>query len=134
VRDARRARRAVNRSDLDWVLVRNRLASVHSRNREHLADGLGTLGLQLGFRCANGFTERNAYREFFPRGLTALDISQAAPGWRPSHSQIMAGEEVRALLAALRLPIDEKGWRRAAIRSEWFASGDRPLETEDILT
>jgi chromosome partitioning protein len=133
VREARRARRAVNRNDLDWVLVRNRLASMHSRNREHLADGLGTLGLQLGFRCANGFTERNAYREFFPRGLTALDTSQAAPGWRPSRSQVMAGEEVHALLAALRLPIDEKGWRRAAIRSEWFASGDRPTEADDTL-
>jgi chromosome partitioning protein len=65
--------------------------------------------------------------------LTALDISQAAPGWRPSHSQVMAGEEVRALLAALRLPIDEKGRRRLAIRSEWFASGNRPIDVEDVL-
>ena len=133
VRDARRARRSVNQHDLDWVLVRNRVASVHSRNRQHLADGLSQLGMQLGFRCANGFTERIAYREFFPRGLTALDISQATPGWRPNHSQVMAGVEVHELLAALRLPIDEKGRRRAAIRSEWFASANRPIEVEDVL-
>jgi chromosome partitioning protein len=133
VRDARRARRAVSQNELDWVLVRNRVASVHSHNRRHLADGLNQLGLQLGFRCADGFTERTAYREFFPRGLTALDISQATPGWRPSYSHVMAGVEVHALIAALRLPIDEKGRRRAAIRAEWFASGNRAIEVEDVL-
>ena len=133
VRDARRARRKIDQRDLDWILVRNRLASVSSRNKRHLAEGLNELGLQLGFRCTEGFTERTVYREFFPRGLTALDISKATLGKRPSHSQIMAQQEVYALLAALRLPIDEKGRRRAAIRSEWFTSGSRALEVDDIL-
>jgi chromosome partitioning protein len=134
VRDARRARRAVNRSDLDWVLVRNRLASVHSRNREHLADGLGTLGLQLGFRCANGFTERNAYREFFPRGLTALDdLDETTLGTRPSLSHVTAREEVIGLLNALHLPLSENGKRRAAARAEWYSVMDQPLQVHDVI-
>ncbi len=133
VREARRARRQVDQRDLDWILVRNRLSPVNSRNKGYLAEGLSELGLQLGFRCADGLIERSTYREFFPRGLTALDVSKATLGKRPSHSQIMAQQEVHALLAALRLPIDEKGRRRAAVRSEWFASASRPLEVDDAL-
>jgi chromosome partitioning protein len=133
VREARRARRKVDQKDLDWILVRNRLSSVTSRNKRHMAEGLNELGLQLGFRCAEGFTQRTIYREFFPRGLTALDISKTILGKRPSHSQMMAQEEVQSLLAALKLPMDEKGRRRAAVRSEWFASGNRPLEVIDVL-
>ena len=133
VREARRARRKVDQNDVDWILVRNRLSSVSSRNRRHLAEGLNELGLQLGFRCAQGFTERTIYREFFPRGLTALDLSKTTLGKRPSRSHVMAQQEVESLLAALRLPMDEKGRRRAAVRSEWFASSDRPLEVHDVL-
>jgi hypothetical protein len=40
---------------------------------------------------------------------------------------------VRALIDALKLPIDEKGRRRAAARAEWLASQDRPLEVDDLL-
>ncbi len=74
------------------------------------------------------------YREFFPRGLTALDdINESTLGTRPSLSHVTAREEVQALLATLKLPIDEKGKRRAAARSEWFASLDRPIEVHDLL-
>ncbi len=133
VREARRARRNVDQQDLDWIVVRNRLSSARSRNNGHIAKGLSELGLQLGFRCAEGFTERTAYREFFPRGLTALDIGKSAPDQRPTSSQTTVQQEVHALLATLRLPIDDKGRRRAAVRSEWFASSAKPLEVEDVL-
>jgi len=32
----------------------------------------------------------------------------------------------------LKLPINDRGRRRAALRAEWFASRDNPLDT-DIL-
>ena len=93
-----------------------------------------TLGLQLGFRWAEGFAERVIYREFFPRGLTALDdLDESTLGTRPNLSHVTAREEVQALLGAFKLPIDEKGKRRAAARSEWFASMDRPIEVSDVL-
>jgi chromosome partitioning protein len=134
VREARRQRRRVDQEDTDWIVVRNRLSTLGSRNKRLLAEGLNDLGLQLGFRCAEGFAERVIYREFFPRGLTALDtIDESTLGTRPNMSHVTAREEVQRLLTALRLPIDEKGRRRAAARSEWFASLDKPLETHDLL-
>ena len=134
VREARRHRRRVDQEATDWIVVRNRLSTLGSRNKRLLAEGLNDLGLQLGFRSAEGFAERVIYREFFPRGLTALDdINESTLGTRPSVSHVTAREEVQALLGALKLPIDEKGKRRAAARSEWFASLDRPIEVHDVL-
>jgi chromosome partitioning protein len=72
VRDARRQRRMVDGTRMDWVVVRNRLSMLGSRNKR-LVEGLGELAARLGFRCADGLAERVNYREFFPRGLTALD-------------------------------------------------------------
>jgi chromosome partitioning protein len=40
---------------------------------------------------------------------------------------------VRILIDALRLPIDERGKRRAAARAEWIAAAGKPLETHDLL-
>ena len=37
------------------------------------------------------------------------------------------------LIEALKLPIDERGQRRAAARAEWFAAQDQPLEVPDVL-
>jgi chromosome partitioning protein len=134
VRDARRHRRLVDQEATDWIVVRNRLSSLSSRSKRLLAEGLQELGLQLGFRSAEGFAERVVYREFFPRGLTALDdIDESTLGTRPSLSHVTARQEVQVLLTNLRLPIDEKGRRRALARSEWFATLDRPIEVHDLL-
>ena len=48
-------------------------------------------------------------------------------------SHVTAREEVQGLLAALRLPIDERGKRRVAARAEWLAASAQPLETHDLL-
>jgi chromosome partitioning protein len=134
VRDARRQRRKVDQEAADWIVVRNRLSTLGSRNKRLLSEGLQSLGLQLGFRATDGFSERVVYREFFPRGLTALDdINETTLGTRPNMSHVTAREEVQALLRALMLPIDEKGRRRAAARAEWFNSAHKPLEVHDLL-
>jgi chromosome partitioning protein len=39
-----------------------------------------------------------------------------------------------ALLRNLKLPLDERGRRRAAARAEWFAQLDLPLEVDDIIS
>ena len=44
-----------------------------------------------------------------------------------------ARDEVKLLIDALRLPIDERGKRRAAARAEWTAAAGKPLETHDLL-
>ena len=134
VREARRQRRLVDGGQTDWIVVRNRLSALGSRNKRLVGEGLGELGKQLGFRAAEGFAERMVYREFFPRGLTALDeLREDTLGLRPNASHVTARDEVTNLIDALRLPIDERGKRRAAARAEWFAAVDKPLETHGLL-
>ena len=107
---------------------------IGSRNKQLVASGLKDLSLRLGFRYVDGFAERVVYREFFPRGLTALDeIDEATLGMRPNLGHLTAREEVTSLLRQLKLPLDERGRRRAANRAEWFNQVDKPLEVHDIL-
>lgn len=134
VKDARRKRRQLDGAGMDWIVVRNRLSMLGSRNTQLVADGLKQLSFQLGFRAIDGFAERVVYREFFPRGLTALDdLDELTLGTRPSLGHLTAREEVTGLLRQLKLPLDERGRRRAANRAEWFTQVDKPLEVHDML-
>jgi chromosome partitioning protein len=134
VRDARRKRRQLDGASTDWIVVRNRLPMFESPTRQFVADGLNALSLRLGFRSIDGFTEREVYREFFPRGLTALDdLDEATLGTHPGIDHVTAREEVTSLLRHLKLPIDERSRRRAANRAEWFNQVNKPLEVHDIF-
>src|SRR3954469_10622962 len=134
VRDSRRKRRQLDGASTDWIVVRNRLSMLGSRNKQLVADGLKDLSLRMGFRAIDGLAERVVYREFFPRGLTALDdIDEITLGTRPNMGHVTAREEVMSLLRQLKLPLDERGRRRAANRTEWFNQVDKPLEVHDIL-
>ncbi|HTT46383.1 MAG TPA: division plane positioning ATPase MipZ, partial [Pseudolabrys sp.] len=84
VREARRQRRLVDGKLTDWVVVRNRLSTLGSRNKRLVGDGLVELSKRMGFRTVEGIAERVVYREFFPRGLTAFDdLDEATLGTRP---------------------------------------------------
>lgn len=134
VREARRQRRMVDGGLTDWIVLRNRLSTLGSRNKRLVGEGLQELGLQLGFRAADGFAERVVYRELFPRGLTALDeLDENVLGVRPNLSHVTARQEVMSLLESLKLPIDERGRRRAAARSEWSAVADKPIDLHDVI-
>jgi len=134
VSDARRQRRVVDHATIDWVVVRNRLSMLGSRNKRLVGEGLQELSLRLGFRAVDGFAERVIFRELYPRGLTALDtLDESTLGTRPSMSHVTARQEVEMLLKSLKLPVDERGMRRAAARQEWFAAQSQPLELPDLL-
>jgi chromosome partitioning protein len=116
------------------VVVRNRLSNLVSRNKRLVGDGINELSKRMGFRCVEGFAERVVYREFFPRGLTALDdLDEETLGTRPNLSHVTAREEVISVLNALQLPLSENGKRRAAARAEWFSVMDQPLQVHDII-
>jgi chromosome partitioning protein len=135
VREARRQRRLVDGQLTDWVVVRNRLSNLSSRNKRLVGDGINELSKRMGFRSVEGFAERVVYREFFPRGLTALDdLDEETLGTRPNMSHVTAREEVITLLNALHLPLSENGKRRAAARAEWYSVMDQPLQVHDIIT
>lgn len=134
VREARRQRRLVDGRLTDWIVVRNRLAALGSRNKRLVGEGIAELSKRMGFRSVDGFAERVVYREFFPRGLTALDdLDEATLGTRPSMSHLTAREEVIQLLNSLRLPMSENGKRRAAARAEWYSVMDQPLQVHDVI-
>src|SRR5437870_3295542 len=68
VSDARRQRRVVDHATIDWIVVRNRLSMLGSRNKRLVGEGLQELSLRLGFRAVDGFAERVIFRELYPRG------------------------------------------------------------------
>jgi chromosome partitioning protein len=134
VREARRQRRLVDGKLTDWIVVRNRLSALSSRNKRLVGEGIAELSKRMAFRSVDGLAERVVYREFFPRGLTALDnLDEATLGMRPSLSHITAREEVIALLNMLHLPLSENGKRRAAARAEWYSVMDQPLQVHDVI-
>ncbi|HNJ46789.1 MAG TPA: division plane positioning ATPase MipZ [Novosphingobium sp.] len=91
-----------NRREMDWVVVRNRTGHIEARNMRRLDQALTELSKRVGFRIANGLSERVIYRELFPSGLTLLDKGHLG---ELGTSHLVARQELRALLAQLRLPV-----------------------------
>lgn len=134
VREARKQRRMVDQVETDWVVMRNRVGQLDTRNGRNFAEGLSDLSRRLNFRVAVGFGERVVYRELFLRGLTALDtLDERTLGVKPNMSHLAARYEVRALIDTLLLPINERGRRRANARAEWFRASKEPLEGAEFF-
>ena len=104
VDDVRKQRRTIDGSTIDWIVLRNRLSMTGTRNKRLVGQALTQLSQMLDFRCVDGFAERMIFREFFPRGLTALDdLNEATLGTRPTMSHVTARQEVAALINAMAL-------------------------------
>ncbi len=88
--------------DMDWVVVRNRTQHAEARNMKRLDGALAELSKRVGFRVAGGLSERVIYRELFPSGLTLLDKGQLG---ELGTSHLIARQELRSLLSALKLPM-----------------------------
>ncbi len=89
------------RREMDWVVVRNRTQHIEARNQKRLDQALAELSKRVGFRVQQGLSERVIYRELFPSGLTLLDKGQLG---ELGTSHLVARQELRTLLAGLRLP------------------------------
>ncbi len=108
VEEARALRRQQGKPHTDWIVLRNRLSTLNSRNKRFVGDALQELSQRLGFRCIEGLAERVIFREFYPRGVTAADaLDERTLGTRPSMSHVTAQLEVQGLLAALLGPVAE---------------------------
>lgn len=104
VEEARQKRAQSGFAATDWVILRNRLASHETRNARSIGQCLAELSSMLNFRCVEGLAERVIFREFFARGLTALDTLDAKTlGIRPTLSHAAARLEVDALLKAINV-------------------------------
>ena len=99
--EARKTRALKERREMDWVVVRNRVHHVDARNQRRIDDALTELSKRVGFRVAQGLSERVIYRELFPSGLTLLDKGHLG---ELGTSHLVARQELRELVAKLNLP------------------------------
>jgi chromosome partitioning protein len=100
---ARKARAAERRAPIDWVVLRNRLASVEARNRKRIDERLDTLSRRVGFRPVAGLRDRVIYRELFPFGLTVSDLSRDVRPVQVSIAHVMARQEIGLMMEELGL-------------------------------
>lgn len=118
VEEARRERSRRNQAPTEWIVLRNRLSMLASRNKQLLGERLQELSQRLNFRCVDGIAERLIFREFYPRGLTAFDeVKEKTLGTRPTMSHAIARQEVQSLLDAMALydrGLGTEGSRNAA--------------------
>lgn len=98
----KRSRAAVEgqKKQMDWVVVRNRTGFTDARNQRRIDSALAELSKRVGFRTAQGLSERVVYRELFPSGLTLLDKGHLG---ELGTSHLVARQELRNLVATLNL-------------------------------
>jgi len=94
-----REKRGMDR--IDWIVVRNRLRHSESRQSSHIDRALAQLSRISGFRLGQGLTERVAYRELLPFGLTHLDLRNIRGLAR---LRARTGEELGQLVRDFGLP------------------------------
>jgi chromosome partitioning protein len=101
---AARRQRQLDQASTDWIVLRNRLSTISSRNKRLVGGGLQELSRWLDFRCIEGLAERVIFRELYPRGLTAVDdVDEVTLGARPTMSHVTARLEMQNLLGTILL-------------------------------
>lgn len=125
VQRARRERLAIDGRTIDWVLVRNRISMLNSRNTRLVQTGLDNVAERVGCRVAEGIAERVIFRSLFPIGMTVFDpLDQDALGGMPTMSHIGARQEYRLLVDTLNLGLrSREGRNLKAPRPSELASG-----------
>jgi chromosome partitioning protein len=104
VQRARSERMALDGASIDWVLVRNRISMLGSRNTRQVHATLEAISTRFGCRLADGIAERVIFRSLFPSGTTVFDPLDEE-GEAASVSHVSARQEYRNLVGALNLPL-----------------------------
>jgi chromosome partitioning protein len=106
VQRARAERMTVDGDSIDWVLVRNRISMLASRNARQVHATLEGIATRFGCRMADGIAERVIFRSLFASGTTVFDpLDEDGSGESSSVSHVSARQEYRNLVAALHLPL-----------------------------
>lgn len=104
--DQKKQRAMRDNGVIDWIVLRNRLSHLYSRNKEEMEKILTALSKRIGFRHGSGFGERVIFRELFLSGLTLLDLKQTDTPMTLSH--VSAKQELSNLLEMIQLPATRK--------------------------
>ena len=96
-----------DRGSIDWIVLRNRLSSIHAHNKQRMEDVLTQMSKRLAFRLVPGFSERVIFKELFLQGLTLLDLADIGRPMQLSH--VSARQELRDLMNTINLrPLQKK--------------------------
>lgn len=133
VQRARTERLSIDGQTIDWVLVRNRIAMLSSRNMRMVQANLEQISLRLGARLAEGIAERVVFRSLFPVGMTVFDpLDEELLGGLPSMSHISGRQEYRQLVEALNLPINDRADARKAAMAAFSRSDATAHKVEEF--
>ena len=114
VQRARSERVALTGETIDWVLVRNRISMLGSRNSRQVLATLDAISTRFGCRMADGIAERVIFRSLFASGMTVFDpLDEDGPD-TATMSHVSARAEYRNLVAALNLPLEDQDMRLSA--------------------
>lgn len=102
--EQKQARAQRNREAIDWIVMRNRLAALDSRNKKNVGSALEQLAERIGYRLLDGFSERVIFRQLFLQGLTVLDLRDDGTDVQLNMSHVAARQEIRNLLDAVLAP------------------------------
>jgi chromosome partitioning protein len=104
VDEARSQRELLKQVRQDWIVLRNRLNATRTRNKRMVGQSLAELARRLNFRLVDGMGDRVVFRDFYPRGLTAMDeLNETTLGARPTMTHLTARIEVENLINAMQL-------------------------------
>ncbi|MCH9753698.1 MAG: division plane positioning ATPase MipZ [Alphaproteobacteria bacterium] len=94
-----------NNKSIDWIVVRNRVSHIDTRNKRNIEKVISSLSKRIGCRLASGFGERVIFKELFLKGLTLLDIKNKTlkTSVNMSMSHIIARQELFSLLTSLNI-------------------------------
>jgi chromosome partitioning protein len=101
IEELNRRRADQGRAPIEWIVMRNRVAQLDTRNTREMAGLLERLSGRLGFRIEPGLSERVVFRELFYHGLTLLDLPEDQQDPRAETSRRRARGEVHDLLRAI---------------------------------
>lgn len=112
--ESRKIKAAKRGTTIDWIVLRNRLATTEARNRKRLEERMTALARRVGFRMGPGLRDRVIYRELFPFGLTVADLSPTVRPVPVALSHVAARQELRAIIQALGLSAEVEELELAA--------------------
>jgi chromosome partitioning protein len=96
-----RQRTDMGRRPIDWLVMRNRLAQLDTRNSRDMRRLLDRLSERMGFELLPGLSERMIFRELFYKGLTLLDLPELPDEARNHASRWNARQEIDRLVDAV---------------------------------
>ena len=92
-----------DRGTIDWILMRNRISGINSKNKHKIKSVLEGLKQRLGCKIAPGFGDRVIFKELFLNGLTILELKNKDVHIPMTMSHVAARQELINLLTTLEI-------------------------------